>query len=388
MGPGVSQKGQSSGRPLGLDVATPSPQDLVGATTQADITWSLGSANGPTPVSYDVVRSDGKRVCSNATARSCTDDSVVFDGTSYTYAVTATNATGGSAHAASDSSPAWRATGTPDGWGSWTAAATGTDGQAQVSYTVPASRGSSSTVAVMSGSAVLRSIGSQTGGVHTETVSGLSDGSSTSLRMRVCNEANRCSYSDAKSVTTFGALARPAVSASASGPDVNANATGNGNGAPATLTLYINGAAVGSDSGTGGLSVPGSLTVGYNHPTAVRAELTTGSTNPSRADGGTATTSATTGPEPRSVAVSEGPYTSGPECASCRFVVITLSGFSGSTTCNISYEDTSGVTHANWRTATLAGDGRHVTGAYLGYWGHPVWAVCDGTASPQKTWVR
>ncbi|MBU4417110.1 MAG: fibronectin type III domain-containing protein [Actinobacteria bacterium] len=387
MGPGVSQKGQSSGRPLGLDVATPSPQDLVGATTQADITWSLGSANGPTPVSYDVVRSDGKRVCSNATTRSCTDDSVTFDGTSYTYAVTATNATGGSAHAASDSSPAWRATGTPDGWGSWTAAATGTDGQAQVSYTVPASRGSSSTVAVMNGSSVLRTIGAQTGGVHTATVTGLSDGSSTSLRMRVCNEADRCSYSGAIGVTTFGGLSRPAVSASASGSSVHASATGNGNGAPATLTLYIDGVSVGSDTGTGGLSVSGNRTVGYNHATAVRAELVTGSTNPSRGDGGTATTTATTGSPPLSVGVTQGSdriTTSSCE-SGCNYVLVTLNGFSGSTHCSIRTDY--GGDH-EFSAYNASGSGTFNTGAYFGYWGNQVWAVCDGVSSSRVTWVR
>jgi hypothetical protein len=389
LGPSAFGKGQSSGRPLSLNVDAPNPQDLVGATTQTSISWTLGSANGPTPVSYDVVRSDGKKICSGATARSCTDDSVTFDGTTYTYKVTATNATGGSAHATSQNSPSWRATGTPDAWGGWTAAPTGSDGRAEVSFTVPASRGSSSTVAVMNGASVLKSLGNMTGGVHTEALSGLDDGSSYSLRMRVCNEANRCSYSSTDPMTPFGPLSSPSVSGSASGTTVYGSATGNGNGASATLTLYIDGVAVDHGTGTGALSVSGSRPVGYSHTATIRAELTTGSTNPSRGNGGSASTTATTGPEPRTVAVSEGGTATGPECAQgCRYVVITLAGFSGTNSCSISYEDSNGVTHANWRTASLVGDGRHETSSFLGYYGHPVWAVCDGVASPRKTWTR
>ncbi len=388
LGPSASAKGQSSGRPLGLNVAEPSPQDLVGPTTQTVISWSLGSANGPTPVTYDVQRSDGHKVCSGVTARNCTDDSVAFDGTTYTYAVTATNATGGSEHAASASSPSWRATGTPDAWGSWSADPTGADGTATISYTVPPSRGASSTVAVMNGSGVLRDIGSQTGGVHSLTLTGLSDGSAASLRMRVCNEANRCSLSSTKSVTTFGPLGTPNVSGSASGDTVNASATGNGNGATATLTLYIDGTSVDTATGTGALTVSRSgYSVGYNHTATIRATLTTGSTTPSRSNGGTDTTTVTTPAAPRSVSVAQASNTiTTATCEfGCNYVLVTLSGFSGSTNCSIWTNYTGDHVFSSY---TAPGNGTHNSGAYFGYWGSTVWAVCDGVSSPHVVWRK
>lgn len=388
LGPSASAKGQSSGRPLGLSVAEPSPQDLVGATTQTTISWNLSSANGPTPVTYDVQRSDGHKVCSGVTSRSCTDDSVAFDGTTYTYAVTATNATGGSDHAASASSPSWRATGTPDAWGNWSAAPTGADGTASISYTVPPSRGANSTVAVLDGSRVLQAVGSQTGGVHSLTLTGLTDGSAASLRVRVCNEANRCSFSATKSVTTFGPLGNPNVSGSASGSTVSASATANGNGATATLTLSIDGTVVDTSTGTGALSVSRSgYSVGYNHSATIRAVLTTGSTSPSRANGGTDTTTVVTGPEPRSVRVTQGSNTiTTATCThGCNYVLVTLSGFGGRTSCSI-WSDYGG--DGSFSSFTAPGDGTFNSGAYFGHWGNSVWAVCDGTSSPRVVWVK
>jgi len=285
VGGGTSQKGQSSGRPLGLSVDTPVPTDVVGATTQTKVSWSLASANGPTPTTYDVVRSDGKRICAQVTTRSCSDDSVTFDGTAYTYKVTATNATGGSEHAATDASPTWRATGTPDAWDSWTAAATGADGKADITFTVPTSRGATTTVAVVNGSSVVKSLGSA-GGARAEQLTGLTDGHQYDLRMRVCNEAQRCSYSSTKSVTTFGPLADPTVSASASGKNLNASGTGDGNGATATLSLYVNGVLVDSATGTGALSVSrANFEVGYSTTAQVRVRLSRASDDQHSFDG-------------------------------------------------------------------------------------------------------
>ncbi|MCE1174099.1 MAG: hypothetical protein LWW77_05760, partial [Propionibacteriales bacterium] len=350
--------------------------------------WGLGSANGPTPVTYSVQRSDGHKVCSGVTVRTCTDDSVAFDGTTYTYAVTATNATGGSDHAASANSPSWRATGTPDAWGSWSAAPTGADGTANVSYTVPPSRGASSTVAVMDGSHVVQSIGSQTGGVHSVTLTGLSDGSATGLQMRVCNEANRCSLSATKSVTTFGPLGSPNASGSASGSTVSASATANGNGATATLTLSIDGTVVDTATGTGALSVSKpNHSVGYNHTATIRATLTTGATTPSRANGGTDTLTVTTGPEPRSVSVAQAStkITTATCQSGCNYVLVTLNGFGGRTTCSI-WNDYGG--DHSFSSYTAPGDGTFNTGAYFGYWGNSVWAVCDGVSSPRVVWRK
>jgi hypothetical protein len=117
IGQAGSAKGQSSGKPLGLKVATPvAASNVIGVKTPVTISWTLGSPNGPKPVTYKVSRSDGKAVCTGGSATTCVDDSVTLDGTTYTYTVTATNATGGSAHSAS-AQVTWTAAGSVPGDG-------------------------------------------------------------------------------------------------------------------------------------------------------------------------------------------------------------------------------------------------------------------------------
>jgi large repetitive protein len=335
-GPVTTARGQSSGKPAGLSVAAPSPASSVGATTSVKVSWSLGSAEGPSPVSYDVVRNDGKKICSDTTATTCTDDTVRFDGTSYSYTVTATNATGGSAHSSSANSSTWKATGTPDAWANWTAAPTGSDGKVKITYTVPASRGSSSTVTI-SGAGGTTSLGTANvnGETKTTTISGLTDGTSYTMKLKVCNEANRCSSSATHTATPFGPLDTPNVTASHSGDEVTGKATGNGNGATATLTLYIDGAKAGSTSGKGALSITKTKTVGYSTKVTVKATLTSSSTTPARADK-TATTTETTGAAPaKSAYLWIGSVQYGVGGDSWKHVYLRTTGFTSTYTCTI-----------------------------------------------------
>ena len=288
IGPAVSDRGQSSGKPAGLSVAAPNPGPLVGATTNVTVSWSLSSPEGPTPVTYDVTRSDDKTICSNVTRASCVDDTVRFDGTSYTYSVTATNATGGAAHSTTTRSSAWAAVGTPDNWGSWSVAPTGANSTATISYTVPPSRGARSTLTLLNNGSSFRNLTSPGagGGAKTDTISGLTNGTSYSLSLRVCNEANRCSTSAAHSVTPFGPLSKPNItSTSVNNRTITARGTANGNGATATLKLYIGGELIDTANGKGSLSVNGSNTMGsYSTNYTVRLELNTGTTTPSRSN--------------------------------------------------------------------------------------------------------
>lgn len=310
VGPSTSEAGQSSGKPIGLNVESPQPTTSVGASTSVRISWTLASAEGPRPVRYAVSRSDGKAICSGTTAQSCVDDSVTFTGTTYRYSVTATNDTGGAAHSTASSSPTWAAVGTPDAWsGDWSAEATGSDGEARLKFTVPASRGATSKVTVTRGGstvATVKSPGPAGGAVNTK-IDGLPDGAKSELVLHVCNEAKKCMESRPRTVTTFGDLKAPAVSASHDGDEVTGTATGNGNGETATLTLFINGAEVGSKVGTGSLTVTRSRTVGYDKTVDVKATLETGNTTPQRRDGGSSSTRETTGPPPpHKVTISKG----------------------------------------------------------------------------------
>jgi hypothetical protein len=342
IGPAVSDRGQSSGKPTGLSVNTPNPGPLVGATTNVTVSWSLSSPEGPTPVTYDVERSDGKRICSDVTATSCVDDTVQFDGTSYTYSVTATNATGGAAHSTTTRSSSWTAVGTPDDWANtWSAAPTGADGTATLTFTVPPSRGATSNVTLLRSGKSSVSVPSPgpAGGARTFTTTGLTDGTETTLTLRVCNESGRCSTSNPRTVTTFGQLVAPKVSATHSADKVTGTASGNGNGATATLTLYIDGVKVGSTSGKGSLSITKTRTVGYSNKVTVKATLTS-DTDPPRADKSASTTE-TTGPKPPSPSVSI-TSTLFRRCTTqsggvyyCALISATVKNFSGSPSCTL-----------------------------------------------------
>lgn len=344
LGPSVSVRGQSSGRPAGLVVNAPKPGRALGATTPVSVSWTRVSPEGPEPVTYTVVRSDGKKICTTVTLQ-CTDDTVTYNGKSYTYAVTATNATGGTAHSSTASSPNFTATGTPDNWGSWSVAPTGDDGKAKLTYTVPPSRGSTSKVILHrsgEGSVTATSPGPN-GGAATFTTSGLTDGTQTTLTLEVCNEAERCTSSASRTVTTFGDLKPPSVSATHSDDRVTGSASGNGNGANATLTLYIDSDKVGSVSGKGSLSITRTSTVGYSRKVTVKAVLTSGNTTPSRGDKSASTTE-TTGakPPPPSVHISKGATLAPGLCGAeydgnryCWWVVVTRKNFTKSQTCTI-----------------------------------------------------
>ena len=101
-GPPASTQGQSSGAPGKPAAPTVSSVAMAGGASAAvHLAWPAVDPNGPGPVTYTVNRTGGsgpKTVCSNVTATSCNDDGVTYDGTTYQYAVTATNATGGAAH--------------------------------------------------------------------------------------------------------------------------------------------------------------------------------------------------------------------------------------------------------------------------------------------------
>jgi large repetitive protein len=386
IGPGVSETGQSSGKPAGLSVAAPNPGAPVGASTNVVVSWTLASPEGPTPVTYDVVRSDGKRICTNVTRTTCTDDTVTFDGTTYTYTVTATNATGGAAHTTTARSSAWDAVGTPDNWGGWSAGATGANGQIKLDYTVPASRGGSSRVLILNNGSNLKSITSPgpDGGAGTHTLTGLTNGTTYRLSLRVCNESGRCTTSAVHNAIPFGPLSKPNVTATHSGTDVTGKATANGNGATATLILYIDGHEMGRDSGTGALSVTKTRDVGYSNTVTVRAVLNSGTTTPHRADPADDTTTETTPappPPPPSPKVSitlAGNYGGGLMEYTIR---LSASDFSGSYTCQ-AYVNGS----ARYGSQTFTGD---ISDRALGTGGisspSSVSVTCDGVRSATKS---
>lgn len=384
-GPNASGTGQSSGKPLGLAVNAPAPLANVGATTQVRVSWKAADPNGPGPVTYSAKRSDGKQICSNTTATSCTDDTVTFDGTSYTYTVTAVNATG-EPHSSTATSPAWKATGTPDNWGTWTAVPTGSNGEVKLAYTVPPSRGATSTVTLQGASGALPT-SSPGGGAATAIVGGLTNGRSYALSLKVCNESNACKVSSTVNVTPFGPLTSPSVSASLSGNVANFTANANGNGAPATLTVRsTRTGATWTTSGTGALSLSNGQDIGYSASTAYEATLSTGATTPARSNPpGVTSNTVTTPAPPRTVTIRRSTTQFKTGCTyhgggPCPYVEVTTSGFTGKYTCDAATNGSSWNVPVSW-----TGDKTWEPYWYNGFAG-TVTVTCAGVASNGINW--
>ncbi|HML51652.1 MAG TPA: Ig-like domain-containing protein [Propionicimonas sp.] len=379
IGPSVSARGQSSGKPSGLVVRAPQPATQVGAATRVSVSWTLVSPEGPTPVSFQVVRSDGKKICTT-TATTCIDDTVTFDGARYTYTVTATNATGGAAHSAAAASPTLVATGTPDRWASWSAAPTGADGKVKLTYTVPASRGASSALTLLRGGSPYKTLTSPgpAGGARTYTVTGQPDGTSNTFSLKVCNEAKRCSTSAGRSASSFGPLAKPKItSATVSGNKISGVATANGNGRKATLTLRIGGKVVDTASGSGSLKVAGSRSgLDYSTTYEVKATLTTSSTTPARSSPGSVVVSRkTSAPPVKSVHIWMSTSFHYADGTSWKQVYMTTSGFQGTYRCRV-YDSAGLYSNSIWLS-------KNVTGyAYFEQpWDWGALVECDGVRS-------
>lgn len=389
IGPAVARQGQSSGKPTGLAVGTPRPQSSVGSTTRVAVSWTLASAEGPAPVTYSVVRSDGKNICSGGSATSCIDDKVVFDGRSYSYRVTATNATGGTTHSTSASSPQWTATGTPDEWDSWKVTPTGADGKISLEYTVPASRGASSTVSLLRNDAPFRSLPAATpsGGAVNTTLSDLANGDPYSLSLQVCNEAGNCTKSAAHTVTPYGPLKKPTFTTDVTGDVLTVDASGSGNGANAKLRVTAGGHSCETGSSAGSLSKRCSWSIGWSTTvTVVVTVIDTSSYGRASAHDSRDASSGAKPIPPPEVIVTQGAQASisnsSYECTSsrCHWVVVELRNFSGTTTCRISDSDLFGAWGNSWTQGNVVNTTDKL---YGGYW---IEVTCGGVSSGHVPW--
>ncbi|MFV0451706.1 MAG: Ig-like domain-containing protein [Propioniciclava sp.] len=369
----ASTTGQSSGRPV-MSGLTVTGSDL-GSTARVYVSWPAADPQGPRPVTYNVTRTGGSGTQRWTGLRGTTlGDTVSYDGTAYRYAVTATNATGGSAHTSAAVSRTFRATGTPGGWGSWSARATGSNGTITLSYTVPPSRGASSVVR-LHGAGGTRTL--SPGRLTTSTsfsdvdISGLTNGQNYALQLEVCNES-RCTRSGTVSVTPYGRLSDPSLNVSVSGDQVTWRATGSGNGRNATLAVN-DGRGTSTRSGSGSISLgPTTRTVGYQETVTVTATVSDPAGGRSSR---TVTRQVTTGaapPPPRSVSLWHGSRFAGDPAWGdfpcwygdgdfCYRIGITTTGFEGQTyTCRLSSPS------YTWSPVTYTGNVRIETWRYAG----------------------
>lgn len=386
-GPAGSGTGQSSGKPLGLTVNVPSATPIDAATTPVRVSWSAVDPNGPSPVTYVVTRNDGRKVCTT-TSTSCVDAGVAFDGASYKYTVAATNATGGAAHTSTASSPVWKAVGKPGAWSSFSATPTGRDGEVQLTYTVPPSRGGVSKVTLNGASGTISSPGTG-GGSGSKLLTGLNDGTTYSLSLELCNE-DSCSTSQTQTATPYGPLAPPTVeNTGVSGTTVTFRVTADGNGNSATLNISAsNGTCSGTgshDTGVSQRTVDVSCDVGYSSNATLTATLTDDS--PSRNGGSRQLQSPTTPSPPKTVHIYKSTRTQsgctywnggGP----CPYVALDTSGFGGATFTCQAYNEGGG----SWGpTVTYRGDQSGAIYYYNGF-KTTVYLICGGAESNHVAW--
>jgi hypothetical protein len=363
-GPSTSVTGTGAGKPATPGSPSLSSADRPGNASKAiGISWAPVGPNGPGPVSYQVQRTGGAGttvVCAWTTATSCADD-VTNDGTTYTYAVQAKNAEADSPREATAGGQALHIS--PYGAGRAIEASappnapvitsltpTGQDGTATLKFDVGASHGKSNTVTCSSSAGACGTWTFPTGGQSgvTKTVTGLPDGSSSTVTLKACNggTANLCATSNTASVVTYGPIGAISINATPDSPANGDNTTSwsisvDPNGAPVhwVVRSSANGIVAQGDSGNGAFSRSGGETLPYN--TSVTYSLNVTDASGHGRAGKSASDGARTGGPNLSVSVSKGSSCSYSGCTgaidpcngTCYYIVIHTSGFSGGVGC-------------------------------------------------------
>lgn len=385
IGPSTSIQGQSAGKPLGLGTPKISPSDITGANTSVNVSWTAADKNGPSDLTYTLVRSGGKTICSNVSGTSCVDDLVTFDGKTYTYTVTATNGAGGPDHSSSESAT-WQATGTPGTPAAPRANPTGTDEKIRVQGTIPDSRGAQSTVRIYAdGSEIDSFAASPRGDSFDKVLTVRGDGVPYTFTVQVCNETRCGGKSGGSTATAYGPIrGLQAGNGGSSGHKVTLTVTVNPNGR--ALDVIVNGSQEATTDARDG-SWSRSFTYdlgGYDRSRTFN--VTVRDASRSASDSITLRSEAQP-PDPKTVRVSEGTWIVSSSCSQgCYFVRVDTSGFAGqSYTCQV--WDSWGGDHVA-RTYTMNGNYSGQPGYYFGHWGEQVWAICGGVSSARVTWTR
>lgn len=260
-GPKTTVTGEGAGRPEVPSMADPVTANAADKSQKAvTISWSAVGPNGPGPTEYYVTKDGGQQVCAGSgwtQATQCTD-SLPNDGSVTSYRVRARNAeaTAGRGpegnYVSADSSPKTvEAAAPPEGVvGNIVAVATGTSGQARVTFSVGPSYGKENEIhcAPSCGNLATRKVSTSGASNLTFLIPNLSNGDATPIRIWTCNGSSggsqtgsACSPEKSDNTTTFGPLGVPSISVNTSGQCFNINASGNANGKSATLTVSTSG---------------------------------------------------------------------------------------------------------------------------------------------------
>lgn len=238
-------------QPLGTPSPPPVPTvtDLEAGASQTNlrIAWQAVLPEGPGPTTYTVTYSNGRTTgavpgCQKIASLTCVHAGVPYDGLVYTYRVYSSNIENRSTP--SDGASI-EAVGRPAAWGSFTAVPTGNSQEAEITYTVPDSRGAQSRVEILVGGIVARNVGQQTG-TNSVRVNVPSNEQPYAVQLRVCNENAPvgCTLSGQQTVQTYGRLdgmLREIPAAAVEGKNITYTVSGTTNGDSATLFYRVDG---------------------------------------------------------------------------------------------------------------------------------------------------
>ncbi len=374
IGPSARVQGQSAGRPLGLNAPSFVAATSTGAATALRVSWNMPDKNGPSDLTFSVVRDGSRTICSATSSTSCTDDRVTYDGSSHTYQVTAKNGAGKTAGAQAT----WKAIGTPERPGAPRATPTGSDRTIKVQGTAPDSRGRQSTLRILAnGSAVATVDVSARGQAFDRNVTVPRDGTAYTFTLQVCNEERCGPVSGGASATAYGPI--QGFSLDGNSPDghkVSFKMSVNPNGRP--LQITVDGAGKGAtDNRDGTWSDTYTYDLGdYERTRTFTVRVFDGTRSQSR---NITLRSADRPPPVRTLSVrpsgSRSPDSSctySKDGGRCPYIHINTNNFSGSYTCTFTRPG-----NAPFSRQSFNGDVNRDTWAYYGY-GEDLIVNCDG----------
>jgi hypothetical protein len=261
-----------------------------------------------------------------------------------------------------------------------------------VTFTVPPSRGTTSTVSVVRDGVVSGSLGSFPvggSGATTQVVTVPGNGTNYALALRDCNEKVQCSTSNAVTVNAYGPIPAPSVTLNKlNGTTFSVDVNANGNGRQITVHITTDSGHSWSFTTTGpnGWS-SGGYPVSYSQTDRAHVTITdtAGRSVPGQVDSNTQTAD----PPPVAVTVSKGGSAKGqPGCDSsaCYYIVATTANFTSGVSCSVSTQTPS----TGYRSWTQGANAAVQSPNYYGWPGQWVRVTCtDGqghSATGQITW--
>ena len=392
-GDGPASPWSAAGDPEATPAGKPfAPKSVTAARDDSDtsaggnvkVSWQWDNTteydNGADAQKFTIVVSGGSgaRTIDNIAATARTQlVSGLSNGTSYSFAVYATNRVGAGASASSTATPA-SVPGAPTAL-----SASEGDGQAPLTYTAPNDGGSAITSYQIQ--SPQGSVGfTQGGGVSqgpTGTATGLTNGTTYTFQLRACNEVGCGPWSaSSNAVTPYGNPAAPTVSVSVSNRTTLTwtwNAP-SGNGRPIDhYEITLDGSLI--DASYTSRSFSRSFDYSETHTLRVVAVNTAGLKSSAGSRSGT------TEARPQSVTISKGTSAvgqSGCSHSSCAFIQVDTTGLGSGSHTYYCHSNTQG----QWWGPSYASGSSFQTTCYYGYPRDKVWVVVDGVKSNEITW--